>query len=93
MGKNYSVVRVAQYTRESIGMAERHIERKNQSYENMNVDSSRSYKNVHFKSSGDLTYKSSRSLLAALDVLLPVARSCLAFIAYHQGSVSTTSQT
>ena len=56
MGKNYSVVRVAQYTRESIGMAERHIERKNQSYENMNVDSSRSYKNVHFKNCGDLTY-------------------------------------
>ena len=56
MGKNYSVVRVAQYTRESIGMAERHIERKNQNYENMNVDSSRSYKNVHFKNCGDLTY-------------------------------------
>ncbi len=56
MGKNYAVARVAQYTRASIGKAERHIERKNQSYENMNVDLSQTPRNVHFKSCGELSY-------------------------------------
>lgn len=56
MGKNYAVARVVQYTRTSIGKAERHIERKNESYENMNVDLSRSHLNVHYKSCGDQTY-------------------------------------
>lgn len=56
MGKNYAVARVEQYTKDSIGKAERHIERKNTSYANMNVDLSRSDWNIHFKSAGDLTY-------------------------------------
>ncbi len=56
MGKNYAVARVAQYTRASIGKAERHIERKNQSYENMNVDLSQTPRNIHFKSCGELSY-------------------------------------
>ena len=56
MGKNYAVARVEQYTKESIGKAERHIERKNTSYANMNVDLSRSDWNIHFKTAGDLTY-------------------------------------
>ena len=54
--KNYSVARVVQYTKAGIGKAERHIERKNETYENMNVDVSRSAFNVHFKGCGDLTY-------------------------------------
>ena len=33
-----------------------HIERKNQNYENMNVDLSQTPRNVHFQSCGDLTY-------------------------------------
>ena len=55
-GKNYSVARIAQYTQDGIGKAERHIERKNKTYENMNVVQERSEMNVRFKSCGDLTY-------------------------------------
>ena len=56
MGKNYAVARVEQYTKDSIGKAERHIERKNKNYANMNVDLSRFEMNIHFKSAGELTY-------------------------------------
>ena len=56
MGKNYAVARVEQYTKDSIGKAERHIERKNKNYANMNVDLSRTSMNIHFKNAGDLTY-------------------------------------
>ncbi len=56
MGKNYAVARVVQYTRAGVGKAERHIERKNQNYENMNVDLSQSPRNVHFKNCEDPTY-------------------------------------
>ena len=56
MGKNYAVARVVQYTQAGVGKAERHIERKNQNYENMNVDLSQSPRNVHFKSCEDSTY-------------------------------------
>ena len=56
MGKNYAVARVVQYTQAGVGKAERHIERKNQNYENMNVDLSQSPRNVHFKSCEDPTY-------------------------------------
>ena len=54
--KNYSVARVEQHTKASIGKSERHIERKNESYENMNVDLSRAPMNVHYQSCGDQTY-------------------------------------
>ena len=56
MSKNYSVARVEQHTAASIGKSERHIERKNESYENMNVDLSRTPLNIHFKDCGELTY-------------------------------------
>ena len=56
MSKNYSVARVEQHTVADIGKSERHIERKNESYENMNVDLSRTPMNIHFKSCGELTY-------------------------------------
>ena len=56
MSKNYAVARVVQYTQAGIGKAERHIERKNQSYENMNVDLSQTPQNVHFKRCEDQTY-------------------------------------
>lgn len=46
---NFSVARVEKRTRASVGKFERHIERKNESYENMNVDLSRTPMNVHFK--------------------------------------------
>ena len=46
---NYSVARVETYTRESIIKLERHNERKNESYSNMNVDLTQTPKNVHYK--------------------------------------------
>lgn len=50
MGKtNYSVARVETYTRVSIVKAERHSERKNESYSNMNVDLTQTPNNVHYK--------------------------------------------
>ena len=64
MSKNYAVARVQQYTKASISKSERHIERKNQNYENMNVDLSQTPRNVHFQSCGDLTYN------AALDKMI-----------------------
>ncbi len=46
---NYSVARVETYTKTSITKAERHNERKNKSYSNMNVDLEQTPKNVHYK--------------------------------------------
>lgn len=46
---NYSVARVVTYTRQSIGKAERHNERKNANYSNMNVDLEQTENNVHYK--------------------------------------------
>ena len=65
MSTNYSVARVEKHTAASIGKSERHIERKNESYENMNVDLSRTPMNVHYKSCGDLTYNAYLDKLVA----------------------------
>lgn len=46
---NYSVARVQTYTRASILKAERHNERKNTTYSNMNVDLAQTHNNVHYK--------------------------------------------
>lgn len=54
--QNFSVARIETRTRATVGKFERHIERKNDSYENMNVDLSRTSMNVSFKSCGELTY-------------------------------------
>lgn len=53
---NYSVARVKPYNTAGVGKIERHNERKNDSYKNMNVDLSRTPMNVHFKDPGDTTY-------------------------------------
>ena len=53
---NYSVARVKPYNTAGVGKIERHNERKNDSYKNMNVDLSRTPMNVHFKDPGDMTY-------------------------------------
>lgn len=56
MGKtNYSVARVVTYTKQSIWKAERHNERKNKVYSNMNVDLEQTKNNVHYKTC-DTTY-------------------------------------
>ena len=54
--QNFSVARIETRTRAMVGKFERHIERKNDNYENMNVDLSRTPMNVSFKSCGELTY-------------------------------------
>ena len=54
--QNFSVARIETRTRATVGKFERHIERKNDSYENMNVDLSRTPMNVHFQGCGELTY-------------------------------------
>lgn len=54
--QNFSVARIETRTRATVGKFERHIKRKNDSYENMNVDLSRTPMNVSFKSCGELTY-------------------------------------
>lgn len=54
--QSFCVARVETRTRASVGKFEQHIERKNESYENMNVDLSRTPMNVSYKSCGDLTY-------------------------------------
>ena len=46
---NYSVARVETYTKASITKAERHNERKNKSYSNMNVDLEQTQNNIHYK--------------------------------------------
>lgn len=63
--QNFSVARVETRTRESIGKYERHNERKNEHYGNMNVDLSCTPMNVHFKSCGDMTYNETLDKLVA----------------------------
>ena len=54
--QNYSIARVKTRTQESVGKFERHIERKNEHYANMNVDLERAPMNVQYKGCGELTY-------------------------------------
>ncbi len=53
---NFSVVRVEKITASGAQKNERHNERKNESYANLNVDMERIPLNVHFKDTGGLTY-------------------------------------
>ena len=46
---NYSVARVETYTKTSITKTERHNERKNKSYSNINVDLTQAPNNIHYK--------------------------------------------
>ena len=64
--QNFSVARIETRTRATVGKFERHIERKNDSYENMNVDLSRTPMNVSFKSCGELTYNEHLDLNAVM---------------------------
>lgn len=54
--KNMSCVRVERITAAGALQNERHNERKNESYANLNVDVERIPLNVHYKSPGDMTY-------------------------------------
>ena len=53
---NFSVVRVDKITASGAQKVERHNERKNESYGNLNVDTKRISLNVHYKDTGGLTY-------------------------------------
>ena len=53
---NFSVVRVDKITASGAQKVERHNERKNESYGNLNVDTERIPLNVHYKDTGGLTY-------------------------------------
>ncbi|XCP86760.1 plasmid recombination protein [Roseburia hominis] len=63
--QNFSVARVVTHTKSTIGKYERHNERKNEHYGNMNVDLSRTPLNVHFKDCGSLTYNETLDKLVA----------------------------
>ena len=51
-----SCARVKTYTAAKIGAAERHNERKNSDYGNVNVDPERIPMNAHYKDPGDQSY-------------------------------------
>lgn len=53
---NWSVVRVEKISAEGAQKTERHNERKNESYANLNVDTEQIARNIHFKDTGGLTY-------------------------------------
>ena len=53
---NWSVIRVKKISAADVQKTERHNERKNESYTNLNVDTERMTCNVHFKDTGGLTY-------------------------------------
>ena len=62
---NFTVARVATHTRAGVGKCERHNERKNECYGNMNVDLERTPMNIHFKACGELTYNETLDKLVA----------------------------
>ena len=62
---NFTVARVVTHTRAGVGKCERHNERKNENYGNMNVDLERTPMNVHFKACGELTYNETLDKLVA----------------------------
>ena len=47
--QDYSVARVVTHTKDNISKFERHNERKNQTYSNMNIDLNETPNNVHYK--------------------------------------------
>ena len=53
---NWSVIRVEKISAEGAQKTERHNERKNENYANLNVDTEQIARNVHFKDTGGLTY-------------------------------------
>ena len=52
-GNDYSVARNGKYTRSKIGNIERHNERKNQLYQNTDIELDRSHLNIYFKKPTD----------------------------------------
>ena len=67
---NYSVARVQTYTRASILKAERHNERKNTTYSNMNVDLAQTQNNVHYKKCDSTYNERLKEMINAGDVSL-----------------------
>jgi hypothetical protein len=63
--KNFTVARIVTHTRSGIGKCERHNERKNESYGNMNADLIRTPMNIHFRNCGGTTYNETLDKLVA----------------------------
>ena len=63
--KNFTVARIVSHTRSGIGKCERHNERKNESYGNMNMDLSHTPMNIHFRDCGGETYNDTLDKLVA----------------------------
>lgn len=63
--RNFTVARIVTHTQASIGKCERHNERKNESYGNMNVDLGRTPMNIHFRDCGGTTYNETLDKLVA----------------------------
>ena len=72
---NYSVARVETYTKTSITKAERHNERKNKSYSNMNVDLEQTPNNVHYKRCGTTYNEKLKEMLDSGQVSLKGLRA------------------
>ena len=67
---NYSVARVQTYTRASILKAERHNERKNTTYSNMNIDLAQTQNNVHYKKCNSTYNERLKEMISTGDVSL-----------------------
>lgn len=67
---NYSVARVQTYTRASILKAERHNERKNTTYSNMNIDLAQTQNNVHYKKCNSTYNEKLKEMINTGDVSL-----------------------
>lgn len=63
-GKDYAVARNGKYTRSKIGNIERHNERKNQLYQNTDIELDRSHLNIYFKKPTDTYLGMSDSMCA-----------------------------
>lgn len=62
---NFTVARVVTHTRAGVGKCERHNERKNENYGNMNVDLERTPMNIHFRDCGEFTHNETLDRLVA----------------------------
>ena len=72
--KNMSCARVQTYSSAKIGACERHVERKNKDYGNVNVEPHRIPMNVHFKDPGEKSYM---DILREMEVAGEISRKGL----------------
>lgn len=87
--QNYTVARVVTHNRDNISKFERHIERKNDNYANMNVNTSQSHRNTQFKKC-DCTYNDKLNEIVEIKQVslrgLKADASAFAFLLYIKSS-------